>query len=238
MVITFYFVPLLYLGNVKAAKIQINAHLSAHVYTIIHDHTQWYTKMGEIMSSKFVEINKVCEWCGSVFIAKKQSTRYCTHICNSRAYKANKRDQTKILIEKTTNEIIKNQPIADFKDREFLNCTQAAKLIGVCRKTVYNLIYTKKLRAVRITSRITIIRRKDIDELLEISIPYEPQQKPHLKPITDFYTLENITSKYGLKTRRIWDIIKEKNIPTQKQGRKTYISQKHIDNYFKKKTTT
>lgn len=225
---------MLYLENVKVQIIRINAHLSAHIYTKVHNLTQLYTKIGEIMSSKFVEIHKVCQWCGSVFIAKKQNTRYCTHTCNSRAYKANKRIQTKTRIEKTTDEIIKNQPIADFKDRDFLNCTQAAKLLGVCRKTVYNLIYNKKLRAVRITSRITIIRRKDIDELLEISIPYEPQQKTVPKPITDFYTLENITSKYGLKTRRIWDIIKEKNIPTQKQGKKTYISQKHIDNYFKK----
>jgi len=186
------------------------------------------------MSSKFVEIRKVCDWCGKQFIAKKQSTRYCTHICNSRAYKANVRTKTKISIEHRTDEIIKNQPILEFKDREFLKCAQAAILMGVCRKTIYNLISTKKLKAVRISSRMTIIRRKDIDAFLEISLPYEAQQRAESKPISEFYTLEDITNIYGIKTRRIWDIIKLKNIPTTKKGKKTYISQKHIDNYFTK----
>jgi len=56
--ITFYFVPLLYLENVKAAKMQINAHFSAHVYTTVHDYTQRYTKMGEIMSREIIECLK------------------------------------------------------------------------------------------------------------------------------------------------------------------------------------
>jgi excisionase family DNA binding protein len=186
------------------------------------------------MSSKFVEIRKICEWCGKEFIAKKQSTRYCTHICNSRAYKANSRVKTKIRIEQQTDDIIKNKPIADFKDREFLKCAQAAKLLGVCNQTVYNLIYSKKLKAVRISSRMTIIQRKDIDALINISLPCEPNQISETKPITEFYSLNDIITKYGVKTRRIWDIIKMKNIPTIKQGRNTLISKKHIDNHFKK----
>lgn len=186
------------------------------------------------MSSKFVEIRKVCVWCEKEFIAKKQSTSYCSHACNSRAYKANVRAKTKLIIEHQTDEIIRNQPIAEFKDREFLKCAQAAKIMGVCRKTIYNLISTKKLRAVRISSRMTIIRRKDIDAFLELSIPYEIQQQVESKPITEFYTIEEITEKYGIKTRRIWYIIKTKNIPTCKHGKKTLISQKHIDNHFKK----
>lgn len=187
------------------------------------------------MSSKFVEIRKICDWCEKEFIAKKQSTRYCSHTCNSRAYKANVRNKTKINIEQHTDEIIKNQPIADFKDREFLKCEQAAILMGVCRKTIYNLISTKKLKAVRVTNRITIIRRKDIDALLEVSMPYEAKQKLEALPITEFYTLDEILARYNIKTSWIWQIIKTNNIPTTKQGRKTYISQKHIDKYLKGK---
>lgn len=186
------------------------------------------------MSSKYIEIRKICDWCGKEFIAKKQSTRYCTHTCNSRAYKANIRTNTKISIEKKTDEILKNQPIAEFKDLEFLKCVQAAKLLGVCRKTIYNLITSKKLKAVRISSRMTFIRRKDIDDLMKTSLPYEVIKQTGIKPITDYYLLEEITAKYGVQTRRIWTIIKNKNIPTTKQGKKTLISQKHIDNHFRK----
>lgn len=187
------------------------------------------------MSSIYVEIRKVCEWCDNEFVALKKSTRYCSHACNSRAYKSNVRQITKAKIEKKTDEILKQKPIEDFKDREFLKCTQAAKLIGVSKQTIYNLIYSGKLKAFKLTSRITIIRRKDIDLLLDISIPFEHQNRIEAKPITEFYTISEITLKYGLKTRRIWDIIKDKNIPTTKKGNKAYISQIHIDRYFKKR---
>jgi predicted DNA-binding protein YlxM (UPF0122 family) len=99
----------------------------------------------------------------------------------------------------------------------------------VCRQTVYNLITSKKLKAVRLTSRITIIRRKDIDAMLDISKDYEIQEKKEVKPIVDFYTLDEILEKYNIKTSRVWQIIKSKNIPTTKFDRKTLISKNHID---------
>ena len=187
------------------------------------------------MSSSNLKMRKICEWCGTEFEAQKSTTHYCSHLCNSRAYKAKKRTQIKAIVEKQTDEAIKNLPIAGFKDNEFLKCAQAAVILGVSRKTVYNLIESGKLKAARLSSRMTLIRRKDIDALLEIEIPYEPKQKKEKTPITEFYTLDEITEKFGVKVRRIWDIIKTKNIPTTKLGNKTYISQKHIDNYFKNK---
>jgi hypothetical protein len=186
------------------------------------------------MSNSILKIRKVCEWCKTEFEAQKSSTRYCSHLCNSRAYKAQKRLEKKTATEKKTDEIIRHLPIEDFKDREFLNVSQTATLLGLCKKTIYNLIYTGKLKATRITNRITIIQRKDIDGLLQLSNPYKIEPRPTSKPITQFYTFEEITAKYGVKTRRIWDIIKSQNIPTFKKGKKTYISQKHIDNHFKK----
>ncbi|MEG1005727.1 MAG: DNA-binding protein, partial [Bacteroides sp.] len=39
------------------------------------------------MASSSIRIKKVCEWCGEVFYAQKTTTRYCSHRCNSRAYK-------------------------------------------------------------------------------------------------------------------------------------------------------
>ena len=44
------------------------------------------------MSSN-TEYNKVCAHCGTHFIAKKMSTKHCSHKCASRAYKQNKRAQ-------------------------------------------------------------------------------------------------------------------------------------------------
>lgn len=187
------------------------------------------------MSTSIVVFKKVCEWCGNEFEAQRKGTKYCSHLCNSRAYKANARLNVKASVEKNTQEIIKNKPIENFKDNEFLKCAQAAKLLGVCKQTIYNLIYSKQLKAVQLSSRMTVIRRKDIDELLQVAEPFEKQHKAEPKPLTDFYTLAEITDKYKIKTRRIWAIIEQHNIPTKKIGKFTHVSQKHIDKYFFRK---
>ena len=42
------------------------------------------------MSSN-LKIEKVCEWCGSQFVARTTATAYCSHRCSSLAYKERKR---------------------------------------------------------------------------------------------------------------------------------------------------
>jgi hypothetical protein len=83
------------------------------------------------MSCKYVQIRKICDGCGREFITQIRSTMYCSRTCNSSTYKANLRLQTKQKVEKETDEYIKNKPIQDFKERDFLKCTQVAKLMGV-----------------------------------------------------------------------------------------------------------
>ena len=107
---------------------------------MVHYSTQWYTKTGEIMSSTNLKIRKICEWCGAEFEAQKTTTRYCSHLCNSRAYKVNKRTKTKLKIEKQTDLIHINKHFEHFKEQDFLKCAQAALILGVSRKTVYNLM--------------------------------------------------------------------------------------------------
>ena len=43
------------------------------------------------MSSN-LEITKICELCGSSFIAKKLTTQNCSHQCSQKAYKLQKRE--------------------------------------------------------------------------------------------------------------------------------------------------
>ena len=47
-----------------------------------------------------LRFKKHCEFCGTEFTAQKSSTRFCSHMCASRAYKARKRQ----LVEDQVNE--------------------------------------------------------------------------------------------------------------------------------------
>lgn len=63
------------------------------------------------MSSN-LKIPKICEFCKNTFIARTTRTRYCSHTCNSRAYKTVEKqaiaEKAKIQTEATlTGDLIK-----------------------------------------------------------------------------------------------------------------------------------
>ena len=186
------------------------------------------------MSSN-LEIKKVCEFCGSVFMAKKTTTRYCSHQCNSRAYKANKKGQKAASVEHETESVLRVRPIEQVKDKEFLSVSEAAVLLGLCKQSVYNLAYSGRLKATRLSNRMTIISRSDIEEMLDNLETYKPRPNIERKPITDFYTVAEISEKYDVKYAWLYRIVKEHNIPKISDRGKVYYSKQHIDDYFRSK---
>ena len=103
--------------------------------------------IGEIVS-KSVQIEKICEFCGSLFTAQKLTTRYCSHLCNSRAYKANIRNSK---IEENKNQtalIIEQKPIKELQWKEILTISDTAIFIGVSRPTVYNCLPKEELNSI------------------------------------------------------------------------------------------
>lgn len=193
-------------------------------------------KKGEIteMTKAKQPIKKICEYCGKEFLAWRTSSRYCSHTCNSRAYKAERRKKAVELSEGLTLQKKEDAVKISLSDRPYLSISEAAQLLGVCRQTVYNLAHAEKIKATRISQRLSFISRKSIDELLEVKTPYEllPKQPP--KPITDWYTIQEITQKYGIKYGQIRKIIMVEQIPTRKDGKFTLIAKNRVDAYFKK----
>jgi predicted DNA-binding ArsR family transcriptional regulator len=54
------------------------------------------------------------------------------------------------------------------------------------------------------------------------------------KAIEDWYTLSEVTEKYGIKYRRLRNIINAENIPEKKYGKLTLMAKNKTDAYFKK----
>jgi excisionase family DNA binding protein len=116
------------------------------------------------MSSN-IKVQRICQHCNNEFTARTTTTLYCSHRCNSAAYKAKLRANK---VEKSNNETYrkKNQTIEELKAKEFLSVTQVSQLIGCSRQNVYNLINTGKLKATNILLKKTIVKRSEIDKLL------------------------------------------------------------------------
>lgn len=186
------------------------------------------------MATSKTKIKKVCEYCGTVFYAQKLTTRFCSHRCNNLAYKERVRHKRIQEVETKVQTVISEQPISDFKDKEYLSFKEAATLLGLSKQAIYKMVYAGKLQAFRISSRLSFIRKGDIDRMLEAR-PYEQRHPKDTIPITDFYTTAEVKEKFNVAESWVFAIAKKNNIPRTFNRGKTYWSKKHIEAYFAKK---
>lgn len=181
-------------------------------------------------------ILKVCEFCGSSFQAQKATTRYCSHRCNSRAYKENKRQMKLTAVNYTVMQEIER--ISDqydkIKDKEFLSVSETAFLLSVGRATIYRYLQSGTLKALQV-GRKTFIRRIDIDDMFDNIQEYQAKPSIERVPISEVYTVAEIKEKYKVNESWIFRVAKENNFPRTLSKGKTYFSRKHVDAYFSKK---
>ena len=124
---------------------------------------------------------------------------------------------------------------SDLSEREYISISDAAAIMGVSRWTIYRNVVKGCIPAKRLSQRTTLIRKKDIEALFDVIEPYEVLTSGVHKPIDEWYTIDEVTEKYGLLRHRIRKIINAEGIPTKKAGTRTLIAKNKIDAYFRKK---
>ena len=179
-------------------------------------------------TSKF-RVLRTCEFCGKEFYAQKVSTRYCSKRCNELAYKQRRRQRQ---ITEAEARVLQ-KPIEEVGNKEFLSLQDASVLFGITKRSVYNLIYNGVLQAFKFSSRMTFVRKADIEIMFEGHL-YTKKVKPERKPITEFYTTKEIQEKFGVSEAWVFKLAKEKKIPKVLHHGKTYWSKQHVDKHFAK----
>ena len=125
------------------------------------------------MTATNIPVKRVCEFCGKEFISQKITTRFCSKECNNKAYKLRLRQTHVKLSENKAAE----KPLAEIKDKEYLSVNEAAIVLGLSRKSAYNLIYKGVLKATQFSNRLTIVKRSDIETMFENGKPYQKHKK-------------------------------------------------------------
>ena len=183
------------------------------------------------MSSN-IHVQRICQHCSKEFTARTTTTLYCSHRCNSAAYKQKVRAGKVEQSNKETHRI-KSQPIEELKAREFLTVTQVSKLIGCSRQNVYNLINTGKLKATNILLKKTIVKRSDLDKLFKEPTsgtqPVGISETQRQLDISECYNLTEIQDKYGISEKALQNLIERNSIPKFKQGWFVYVPKAEID---------
>lgn len=177
--------------------------------------------------SSTIEITKSCEWCGSTFIARKCTTRYCSKRCAEHAYKDAKRKEHVAKEQSKANDpkVIESSP--------FLSPVQCARLLGVSRRSIYNYLAANSIPCFQFKGK-TLISRESLDALFDGSHHYQLRPAKEKQPITDFYTTKEVLEKFGISNSWLFKAAKENNFPKITQRGKTLWSKLHIDRFFAK----
>ncbi|MGQ7869954.1 helix-turn-helix transcriptional regulator [Sunxiuqinia sp. sy24] len=180
------------------------------------------------MSSK-IQVQRICQFCGSEFIARTTVTKFCGDICAKRAYKERKRTEK---LQRSDNEMrkIKTQRTEELNSREFLTVTQVSKLIGCSRQNIYKLINSGKLKATNILEKKTIVTRSDLNDLFSKKIK---KRTPYYYTFEECYTLKDIKNKFGVSESLIQQIVKRNNIPKIRKGKFAFVPKRLIDDILK-----
>ena len=181
------------------------------------------------MSSN-IKIQRICQHCGKEFIAKTTVTKYCSHTCASRAYKARKRTEKVKKSNKETSRV-KTQTIDSLNAKEILSVKEAAVLLGVSVHTTYRLINKGTLKAVNLSERLTRIKRSELNTLLTPVKP-NPNKDVIEYDIDDCYSLPEIMDKYGISRPTLQQRIIREQIPKLKKGKFVYVPKVLIDKIF------
>ena len=192
-----------------------------------------------------MKTTKKCQFCGKPFVTRSGMQRYCSEACQTeakRARTAQKNNLFKVAL-----------PLMEIQHQEYLTFSKAATLMGCSRQYIYKLVATGKLKASRISNRMAIIRRADIERMLEgnpyhrilpgstsapkksASSSQSPKREIREKEndeVLDFYSGEEVMTIYKVKQSWLYTSAKRNRIPICRIAGKNYYSKRHIDEFF------
>ncbi len=187
-----------------------------------------------------------CAYCGKVFITNSGMQKYCSEECAEQAKETKKKRQRDFLRAV--------EPVMELQQQEYLTFSKAAILLGCTRQYVYKLVEQGKLPASRLSSRMALVRKSDIEKMFAVN-PYNrvlPCTKPKksvskkLKTpvkekekvecatdeVLEYYSGEDVMNIYKVKQSWLYTTAKRHQIPMCRIAGRNYYSKKHIDAVF------
>ena len=190
-----------------------------------------------------------CAYCGKIFTTNSGMQKYCSEECAEQAKETKKKRQRDFLRAV--------EPVMELLQQEYLTFSKAAILLGCTRQYVYKLVEQGKLPASRLSSRMALIRRSDIEKMFEANpdnrvLPcMKPKKtistkktsaddrKQNAQPassysdeVLEYYSGEEVKQIYKVKQSWLYASAKRHKIPMCRIAGRNYYSKKHIDAVF------
>ena len=187
-----------------------------------------------------------CAYCGKVFTTNSGMQKYCSEECAEQA-KETKKKRNRDFLRAV-------EPVMELQQQEYLTFSKAAILLGCTRQYVYKLVEQGRLPASRLSSRMALVRRSDIERMFDAN-PYNrviPCSKPKkttpkkqrtslrkntndvqsTDEVLEYYSGEEVMQTYKVKQSWLYASAKRHQIPMCRIAGRNYYSKKHIDAVF------
>ena len=184
-----------------------------------------------------------CALCGREFVPNSGTQKYCSEECAEQAKEVKKKRQRDFLRA--------FEPVMELQQQEYLTFSKAAILLGCTRQYVYKLVEQGRLPASRLSSRMALVRRSDIERMFDAN-PYNrviPCSKPKkatpkkqrtslrkntndvqsTDEVLEYYSGEEVMLTYKVKQSWLYASAKRHQIPMCHIAGKNYYSKKHVD---------
>ena len=181
-----------------------------------------------------------CPHCGKLFKPERPTQIYCSLEC-AEAVITRQTDMESILA-----------PVSTLSDQEFLTFSKAAVLMGCSRQYVYKLVSEGKLQASRMSSRMSFIRKTDIERMFETN-PYhrvlplgmsrprigEDRARDIAGQIEDatskgYITMDEAMKMYNVGSTCIYNNVKKNGVSVCRISGRNYYSKEGLDGIFLK----
>ena len=108
------------------------------------------------MSSE-MRLKKMCEYCGTPFIAKQHRTRFCCHRCNQLDYKQKQRDLTIADTIDRTRQITEQQKPSfslHTVEKSLINIKELSVVCSISERTLFRLIKADDFPKMKVGKRL------------------------------------------------------------------------------------
>ena len=197
-----------------------------------------------LVVSRRVKIVKICACCGREFEAQKATTMFCSGTC---ARKFRRRQSAAERREKVTAEqVMQTVAIKEMNapDSQFLRADEAAKYLGVSKRTVHRYIDQGIIKAKRLP-RVTLIERTALREVLEsdVSLHVKTKAKIEVPPKDDsnpifngeHITIPEASKLYDVPLNVMQNYLRRSELKFTMYRNTRFYNKKDVDKYIKKR---
>ena len=180
------------------------------------------------MAKAKYKIERKCKECGAVFTAKQLVSQFCCRLCSKRYSKRKKKEdeyQKKLSrIESTISDI-----------NQLLSVPEAISIYAVRKDTLYRIVRLGRIPSINLSMRLIRIPRIELEKRFnKRTTALENQEKLPAKKYSlepsDCFTIEEITDKFGISPKTVYEMIRRHGIPTRQLGRFVYTPKEEIIN--------